>query len=111
MRTILLICLMIPGSVSWSQSRKAALSGTWVSMDDSRSRIVFTAGKQLDYYDGKFLGTSYYVRKGDELTVTDESGSDYHYSIVSLTATKLTMIYTDRGNLLRYRRVISKLKK
>lgn len=80
-------------------------------MDDSRSRIVFTADTQLDYYDGKLLHSSRYVRAGDELTVTGKDGSDYHYAIISLSATQLTLIYLGRGNILRYKRVVSKGKK
>lgn len=83
--------------------------GIWVSVDDVKNQVVFTKKTKLDYY-GKMLVASYSYRiAGDSLTAKDKSdGSIYRYSVLSLTEKYLTLIYLDRGNLLKFKRSIRK---
>lgn len=83
--------------------------GTWISVDDNKNQIVFTKAAKLDYYNKTLVTTNSYTIAGDSLAVVDKSdGSNYRYSILSLTEKNLTLMYLDRGNLLKFRRSVRK---
>lgn len=90
-------------------SNSTKIIGTWVSVDDVKNQIVFTKKAKLDYYDKALVSTYSYTINGDALTATDQSdGTIYRYSVLSLTEKNLTLIYLDRGNLLKFKRSIRK---
>lgn len=93
---------------------KILLQGTWTSVDDAQSQIVFEDDLKADLYEEELLHS-------DAFTITDESpvvegvqegpyiivGEDddtFIYSILKLTEEELELMYLPRGNILRYAR-------
>ncbi len=102
-KTILVIAALLFHVITFCQTvDKAKLIGTWQSVDDKRSVIVFTSTHQKSIYEGKVLDSYTYMLQGDRLKV-----DDLEYDIFNLTNTNLGMIYVGRGNTLSYKRIKS----
>jgi hypothetical protein len=79
------------------------LIGRWISMDDEKYEIIFDTASQHEYYDKDLLNEHAYKLVGNTLVLKDKrTSSVYNYSVVDLTTTRLTLLYQDRGNLLRF---------
>ena len=79
------------------------LIGRWVSLEDKNYQIVFTAKTQTEYYGTKLQSTYTYRISKDSLITKDKlSGEVYNYSIMALTSKYLTLLYLERGNLLKF---------
>lgn len=79
------------------------LRGHWISMEDEKYALVFDTTHQREYYEDTLLNTYTYKLKGNTLVLTDkQTAAVYNYSVIDLTATRLTLLYQDRGNLLRF---------
>lgn len=106
---ILFVPLLLFLSGAAQPKKKASnddnIIGTWVSVDDSKYKIVFTKASKFDYYDRQLSSSYNYTIEKDSLITKDKSdGSVYYYSITSLTKNHLTLMYLERGNLLKFKR-------
>ena len=95
--------------------------GKWVSEDDKKVYIVFKGYQQIDMYGKDILDTSainFYnqcpekfspedpkAKAGSHLVIGSKEGDFLCYEVEYLTPTQLHLIYTGRGNTLRYRKV------
>ena len=84
---------------------KKQLIGKWVSEDDKKAMIVFKDTLQQDFYAGELLSTHRYWIKDDSLVTKDlASGAVFNYAIMGVTEKNLTLMYLERGNLLKFRK-------
>jgi hypothetical protein len=99
---ILLLTLSV-GKCQTNASNNGKLIGRWVSLDDKNFQIVFTAKTEMEYYGTKLQSTySYRISKDSLITKDKLSGEVYNYSIMTVTKTHLTLLYLERGNLLKF---------
>ncbi len=93
---------------------KSLLQGKWLSVDDDKSVIEFTADEKVDFYEDKELNRDkfqIYSSKnnqvkdddGSHLIVSAENG-DMEYTIVYVGANNLELTYLARGNTLKYKK-------
>lgn len=86
------------------------IQGTWVSEDDSKSVLVFTADKQIAVYDGKNPDTSAYTISYQSCNGTDNGeiylkvGDDMCYAFNGLDDKTLSIMYLSNGKSFVYKR-------
>ena len=98
------------------ESSEALLIGTWQSIDDDKSVVVFAEGGIVtDIYDGQEMSSGSWELSME--SVSGESGEDvllltevidaevYNYSVWEVSLTNLTLNYRARGNTLTYERI------
>jgi hypothetical protein len=106
----LLFLPLLLSSLAAAQSKKQPtdhqlLQGTWVSTEDPRYTLRFTASQKLDFYSGESVGVASYRLRNDSLIAVDKADSTlFYYSLMSLTRRHLTLLSLGRGNLLTFRR-------
>ena len=84
----------------------AALEGLWVSLDDEQSKMRFEGENFEGIYAEEVAFSGTMTLDGDALVLTaSDDPEPMRYSVVTLTETMLVVIYLDRGNTLKYRRV------
>lgn len=93
------------------------LLGAWVSTDDPKSTILFTADSMISTYQGiddAESASTYYMfdsifEGSDEKQCLLYSNSkelgEMQYSVVDLSRSELTLMYMARGNFLNYKKV------
>jgi hypothetical protein len=85
------------------QIDKKLLIGCWTSEDDKKYSIIVTDSIFEEYYDKDKTGTFKYKIYNDKLSKTDQDdGEVYQYDIVGLTNERLTLLYLDKGNFLKF---------
>lgn len=97
----------IQTKINSEDSIKKNLTGTWISNDDKKSKLIFTREFLLDFYNDKIIDTlDYEINiKGKEsfLKTTDAKANiEFYYSIDYLTQKELSLIYLESGNTLNY---------
>ena len=86
---------------------KKKLLGNWVSTEDTNYHITFTPTLQREYYGNELQAVNTYKIHGDTLVKTDkQTGAIYMYSVMGITNRNLTLLYLDRGNLLKFTKAI-----
>jgi hypothetical protein len=84
------------------------LEGRWISEDDKQFEVVFKGNTKQDYYGGKVESHYRYRIRKDSLIATDvNTGDVFNYSIMGLTSKSLTLMYLERGNLLKFRKKVA----
>lgn len=84
---------------------KTQLNGKWISEDDKQYQLVFKDSIKQDLYGGKLESTYQYWIKKDSLIAKDVSSGDvFNYAIMGITDKHLTLMYLERGNLLKFRK-------
>lgn len=84
---------------------KQHISGRWISEDDKQFQLVFKDSIKQDFYSGKVESTYRYWIKKDSLIAKDvSSGEVFSYAIIGITGKHLTLMYSERGNLLKFRK-------
>ena len=87
-------------------SISAGIQGRWISLDDTKSVMIFRSGGVYeDVYDGAFISSGTWELDGDALTKRMDDDS-LVYVVLELTEGSLVLSYTARGNTLRYVRVV-----
>ena len=110
MRFLIAFLLMLCFTITKSQTKKVTplqptIIGTWISLDDNKYKMVFTADTELDYYGTELEAKySYRINKDSLITKDKKTGAIYNYSIEGLTSKNLTLMYLVRGNLLKFRK-------
>ena len=67
--------------------------------------IVFKDSTQQDFYAGELLSTHRYWIKNDSLVTKDlASGEVFNYTIIGVSENHLTLMYLERGNILKFRK-------
>ncbi len=105
------LIMLDPASAEFQQSR---LSGLWKSTEDDQSTMRFSGAAYFDYYSGDAVdqgqvsfpqscADSAPGGEGPFLVKTSKDGTEYCYTIDSLTADTLTLMYLPRGNILTYK--------
>jgi hypothetical protein len=108
MKSIFLAIIFFTSTILYGQDKivqidKNFLIGHWTSVDDKKYTIVVTDSTFDEYYDKEKTATFLYKLDRDKLTKTDKDDGDvYKYNIVSLTNERLTLLYLDKGNLLKF---------
>ena len=103
----LILCnfILLSGYGQKAASINAQLYGRWISKDDKQYQLVFKDSIKLDFYHGKLESTYRYWMKNDSLIARDvNSGDVFNYAIMGLTRDHLTLMYLQRGNLLKFGR-------
>jgi hypothetical protein len=86
-------------------SVKQHLRGKWISEDDKQFELVFKDSIKQDFYYGKVESTYQYWIKKDTLIAKDVSSGDvFNYAIMGITGKHLTLMYLEKGNLLKFRK-------
>jgi major membrane immunogen (membrane-anchored lipoprotein) len=86
-----------------SASIKTQLNGKWISEDDKQYQLVFKDSIKQDLYNGKLENTYHYWIKKDSLIAKDvSSGHVFNYAIMGVTENHLTLMYLERGDLLKF---------
>ena len=80
------------------------LDGKWKSTDDSKSIIVFSNGKKIDYYNDSKMSEDKFKLDSDYLLVGD-GDSFFKYKILKITDTNLELMYLPKGNVLKYTKI------
>src|SRR3954469_8487185 len=82
---------------------KKKLLGNWISTEDTNYHITFTTTLQREYYGNELQAVNTYKLHSDTLVKTDkQTGTVYTYSVTGITNKNLTLLYLDRGNLLKF---------
>jgi len=84
--------------------RLKLLNGKWKSADDSKSIIVFSNDKKIDYYNGSKMNENKFKLDGDYLLV-GEGDNIFKYKLIKITGTNLELMYLPKGNLLKYSKI------
>ena len=99
------ILFLLPAYGQKTSLVKSQLQGRWVSADDKKAVIVFKDTLQQDFYAGELLSILRYWVKNDSLVTKDlATGDVFYYAIMGMTKEHLTLMYLERGNLLKYRK-------
>jgi len=86
------------------------IQGKWVSEDDNKSVLVFTADKQIAIYNGKDPDTSVYTISYQSCNGTDNGeiylkvGDDMCYAFNGLDDKTLSIMYLSNGKSFVYKR-------
>jgi len=99
---------------------KGSIVGSWQSNEDSKSVREFKAdGTVEERYDGEVISSSGVwsafadasidpnvpVIEGATYLKIEDGGEVYYYSVASISADQLALIYLDRGGALTYTRI------
>ncbi len=98
----------IKGTIEFSEEQAFNLNllqGKWVSLDDADSKIEFSGAKKLDYYQDEKMSEGSFLIQDNKYLVVSDGGNEFEYIITELSDENLTLIYTPRGNTLRYKKV------
>ncbi len=104
--------------VKLTASNYSKILGNWVSLDDERYTIQFSKGHKIDFYDDgevakdKFALYREYPKTEDSLKnkrgkylFVGDGEDQLVYELKMLDEDVLEMIYLDRGNLLRFKKI------
>ena len=82
---------------------KKSLKGQWVSIDDKKYTIQISDTAIVEFYEKEKTAEFTYTLNNRKIIKTDKSdGSVYQYKVLHLTSVRLSIIYLDRGNLVRF---------
>lgn len=88
-----------------ASSIKTQLNGKWISEDDRQYQLAFKDSTKQDFYGGNLESTyRYWVRKDSLIAKDIKSGEIFNYAIMGVTDKYLTLMYLERGNLLKFRK-------
>lgn len=81
------------------------LTGSWVSVDDTKYWITIKGAVWKEYYDMKRTATlTFSVNKNIIKTKDNATGEVFKYEIATLNNKRLELIYLERGNTLIFSR-------
>lgn len=81
------------------------LTGTWVSTEDKKYRVIIKGSIMQEYYDKEKTAVLRFRIHRNLLTAKDiKTGDVFKYDLVTVNNKQLTMIYLGRGNTLSFRR-------
>jgi hypothetical protein len=82
------------------------LQGKWQSMEDPKNSIEFKGGRKFEYYEGEQPSESTFRFNCDTLESVDLADPSFTYRyLVELHEDRLDLIYLERGNTLRYKKI------
>jgi len=94
------------------------LQGSWQSLDDPKSKVLFEGNLKIDIYDDKIIGEKYQFSVGEKCTNTTSKASapekdrylvitefDQCFYIVELDDNTLGLSLVGKGSILRYTRI------
>ena len=80
--------------------------GRWKSVSDKNYSIVVNDSTIFEYYGKEITGILIFKIDGDKLIeINKKDKQEFYYSIIRLDKNQLTLLYLDRGNTLRFRRM------
>ena len=74
----------------------------WVSLQDPASAFLIESLVQIEYYSAKYMDKSIIKIEDNYLYSTSIDGDVYKYKIISLTDSKLELLYMSSGRILTY---------
>ena len=97
------------------ESKVYGIEGAWQSAEDAKSVVVYREdGVIEDYYDGEMMSEGTWIQSvkdydtaglPEDFLHTTVDGESYEYAVLEVTAMTLTLSYTERGNMLVYKRL------
>ena len=78
------------------------IQGMWVSLQDPASAFLIESLVQIEYYSAKYMDKSIIKIEDNYLYSTSIDGDVYKYKIISLTDSKLELLYMSSGRILTY---------
>lgn len=100
---LLSIALFSCGQDRIKSSKGTLLTGNWVSTEDDKYTISIGDSLIIEFYDHEETSRLSYTREDKKLAETSiDDSTTFTYEILKLTEDTLTLIYTERGNILKF---------
>jgi hypothetical protein len=108
MKSLILLTLLVISVTSFAQNNPneanmKLLSGQWESIDDKKYEIIIS-DSIIEYYNKIETDAFSFKVEDNKLTKYSVNGDLYEYEIVGLSKKYLTLMYLQRGNLLKFKK-------
>ena len=95
----------MPGDINQQVFDTEKLLGVWQSLDDEKYSVEFNENKKIDFYDNEENSRQNYIIENEQMVVGEPKIDKLIYEIVKLDDENLEMIYLERGNILRFKKL------